>query len=80
MSGRSLRRLAVLVGALSILVGVAALVGDPDAAANSGRTGLYLRALRGLREAFGDPGGGFAMIVTGLLLGGLMFWAAGRRR
>jgi len=76
---RALQRISIFVGGLFVLVGVAALVGDPGAAASSRRTGLYVRALRGLREAFGDPGGGIAMIITGLLLGGFLYWAAGRR-
>ena len=71
--------MALLIGGLFVLVGVTALVGDPDKAVGSRPTGLYIRALRGLREAFGDPGGGIMMIVVGLLLGSFFYWAASRR-
>lgn len=77
---RMLQRCAFLVGFLFVLVGIAALLGDPDAAHGNRRTGVYVRALRGLRDAFGDPGGGIAMIVVGVLLGGGLYWVAGRRQ
>ena len=74
-----LKRFALIAGAIFVLTGVAALVGDADEAAPSKKTAVFVRALRSLREAFGDPGGGIAMIAVGLLLGGLLYWAAGRK-
>lgn len=76
---RALKRIAVVVGVLFVLVGIAAIVGDAGEAQPGRRTALYVRALRNLREAFGDPGGGIAMILIGLLLGGGMYWLASRR-
>ncbi|MEE2877430.1 MAG: hypothetical protein VX593_00370 [Pseudomonadota bacterium] len=76
---RTLERLAILIGLLFVTLGVAALIADPDAAHGSRQTGVYVRALQGLRDAFGDPGGGLAMIGLGVVLGGVLFWAAGRK-
>lgn len=72
--------MALLIGGLFVLLGVTALVGDPDKAVSNRLMGPYVRALRALREAFGDPGGGIMMIVVGLLLGSIFYWAASRRR
>lgn len=74
-----LKRGALLIGLLFVMTGIAALAGDPDAAHGNRKTGMYVRALRGLRDAFGDPGGGIAMILAGVLLGGFLYWAAGRK-
>ena len=76
---RALKRVAVITGSLLVLLGIAALVGDPDAAQGRNRTAFFARALRGLRDAFGDPGGGIAMIVLGVLLGSFLYWLASRR-
>ncbi|MEQ9314888.1 MAG: hypothetical protein RLN72_03490 [Henriciella sp.] len=78
-STRQLKRIAVVVGGLFILVGIAALIGDPDQAQGQRRTAVFARALKGLREAFGDPGAGIAMIVVGVALGSLLWWLADRK-
>lgn len=77
-SSRQLKRIALIVGGLFILLGIAALIGDPDQAQGHRRTALFVRALKGLREVFGDPGAGLAMIVVGIGLGGLLWWLADR--
>ena len=76
---RGLQRFAVVLGGLFVLVGIAALAGDPDAAQGQRRTAKYTRALNVLRDVLGDPGGGIAMIALGLLLGGGLYWVASRR-
>ena len=76
---RSLKAVAIIIGGIFVLIGITALIGDPDAADGVWRAGKYSRALQTLREALGDPGGGIAMIGLGLVLGGFLYWAAGRR-
>ncbi len=77
--GTSLRMVALVIGAVFVLTGVAALVGDPAGAESSRWTAIYVRTLQLLRQTFGDPGAGIAMIVIGLLLGGFLYRAAGRK-
>ncbi|MGB3624520.1 MAG: hypothetical protein WA989_01745 [Henriciella sp.] len=61
-------------------MGLAAIIGDPDSTGQSrSRAAMFTRALKGLREAFGDPGGGIAMMAVGVLLGGLLWWLADRK-
>ena len=73
-----LKRTGVILGGLFVLVGIAALIGDPDQAQAQRRTALYVRALNGLWDVFGDPGAGIAMILIGLALAGLFWWLADR--
>ncbi len=68
-----------MIGGLFVLVGIVALVGEPDDAGSHTRMARFARALRWLREAFGDPGGGIAMIVVGILIGGGLWWYASRK-
>ncbi|MEM5517945.1 hypothetical protein WNY37_13385 [Henriciella sp. AS95] len=74
-----LKTLAVIVGLVFVLTGVFAIIGDPAAASGRGRAGVFSRALNALRDVFGDPGAGLAMIAAGILIGGLLFWLADRR-
>ena len=75
-----LKILALVIGAIFVLVGIVALVGDPDQATGLRRAAVFSTALQALRDAFGDPGGGVAMILVGIGLGGFLFWAADRHR
>jgi hypothetical protein len=79
VSQRALKRIAVVTGALFVLVGIAALAGNPDNAVGSRPTGKYIQVLEDLRSLLGDPWGALAMIVAGLVVGGLLYWLAARR-
>ena len=75
-----LKVVAVVVGGVCVLVGIVALLGDPEGfGSGRGRSHLFVKAFQGLRNVFGDPGGGIAMIVLGLVLGGGLYWLARRR-
>ena len=75
---RFLKFVAVTIGSIFVIVGVASFFGDASEAAPAYRTHGLSRLLKLLDATVGSPWTGLILIATGLIVGGFLYRQASR--